>query len=122
MPPTKKTTKKAEKPATKKVATKKTCAKKTAKKAPAKAKKTTKIIAKFNAGWGNQIFIRGVGGGMSWDCGIPMQCIGEDEWLWEQSIPSGEITFKFLINDIAWSIGEDIVLSAGDTIICHPTF
>ena len=51
-----------------------------------------------------------------------MQCIGEDEWLWEQYVPKGDITFKFLVNDSQWSLGEDYVVSVGDSIICKPEF
>ena len=89
--------------------------------APA-GKKTTRVIAKFDAGWGNQLFIRGLGGGLDWNAGVPMQCIGEDEWLWEQAVSKGNVTFKVLVNDSQWSDGDDVVVAAGDTIICHPKF
>lgn len=85
-------------------------------------KKTTRVIAKFNVGWGNQIFIRGLGGGLDWNVGVPMQCIGEDEWLWEQAVSKGNVTFKLLVNDSQWNDGDDVVVAAGDTIICHPKF
>ncbi len=85
-------------------------------------RKLTRVIAKYDAGWGNQLFIRGLGGGLDWNAGVPMQCVGEDEWLWEQSVPKGNVTFKVLVNDSVWSEGEDAVVAAGDTIICHPKF
>ena len=97
----------AKKVATKKVAKKvavKKCAKKCAKKT---SKKITRVIAKVNVGWGNCLFIRGAGAELSWDKGIAMQCIGEDEWMWEQYVPKGDVSFKFLINDEQWSVGED---------------
>ena len=112
----------AKKVATKKVAKKvavKKCAKKCAKKA---SKKVTRIIAKVNVGWGNCLFIRGAGAELSWDKGVAMQCIGDDEWLWEQYVPKGDVSFKFLINDSQWSVGEDFVVAVGDSIICNPTF
>lgn len=90
-------------------------------KSPA-GRKLTRVIAKYDAGWGNQLFIRGLGGGLDWNAGVPMQCVGEDEWLWEQAVPKGNVTFKVLINDSVWSDGEDSVVAAGDTIICHPKF
>lgn len=118
----------AEKKPAKKTAVKKCATKKVAKKTVAKAKectpkaKLTRVIAKFDAGWGNHLFIRGLGGSLDWQKGIPMQNIGEDEWLWEQLVPCGTVAFKILINDQNWSEGEDLVVSAGDTVICRPSF
>lgn len=105
----------------KKNAAKKAAATKTATKKVA-VKKITRIIAKINVGWGNSLFIRGEGAELSWDKGVAMQCIGEDEWLWEQFVPKGDITFKFLINDSQWSTGGDFVVKHGDALICKPEF
>ena len=87
-----------------------------------KSKKLTRVIAKFDAGWGNALFIRGTGAGLDWQKGVPMQSIGEDEWLWEQLVPNGSVSFKVLVNDQQWSEGEDQSVAAGDTVICHPKF
>jgi len=84
--------------------------------------KLTRVVAKFDAGWGNQLFIRGTGAGLDWQKGVAMQCVGDDEWLWEQLVTKGDVSFKILINDQTWSQGEDFVVASGDTIICHPTF
>ena len=85
--------------------------------------KLTRVIVKYDAGWGNTLFIRGKGAsGLGWEKGIPMQNIGCDEWLWEQFVPKGDVTFKLLINDAQWSKGEDFVVAAGDSIICKPEF
>ncbi|MDY5582334.1 MAG: hypothetical protein SPF41_00075 [Candidatus Merdousia sp.] len=128
MPTTKKSatkTAKTREPA-KKAAVKKVAAKtrKTAscpKKCETKAK-LTRVIAKFDAGWGNQLYIRGLGGSLDWQKGVPMQSISDDEWLWEQIVPQGTVSFKVLLNDKNWSAGEDLVVAAGDTVICRPTF
>lgn len=131
MPATKKTVKKTTtKTTVKKAAAKKAeaataaceCASEKKCKKNQTAKKTTRVIAKYNAGWGNQLFIRGLGGGLDWNVGVPMQCIGEDEWLWEQAVSKGNISFKILVNDNQWSEGDDFVVAAGDTTICHPKF
>ena len=84
--------------------------------------KLTRIIVKYNVGWGNQLYIRGTGAGLTWHKGVLMQCVGEDEWLWEQYVPKGDITFKLLVNDSQWSVGDDFVVSAGESIICRPEF
>ena len=57
--------------------------------------------------------------GKTWD---DLKNISEDEWLWEQLVPCGTIAFKILLNDENWSEGEDLVVSAGDTVICRPSF
>ena len=133
--PVKKTTKKvaAKKPAAKKAASKK-CAEKKAceckcaevskqsESCSSKCRKATRVIVKFDAGWGNALFIRGMGAGLDWEKGVPMQCVGEDEWLWEQLVPNGVVAFKVLVNDECWSVGEDFSVAAGDTIICRPAF
>lgn len=110
-----------------KVAAKKTVAKKNA---PAKAivptedssSKLTRIIVKYNVGWGNQLFIRGTGAGLNWHKGVLMQCVGEDEWLWEQLVSQGGLKFKVLVNDEIWNLDEDSAVDAGDTVIFHPSF
>ena len=122
-----KTKKTATKKVAKKVATKKVakkCAKKSTTKTSVKvcSKKITRVIAKINVGWGNSLFIRGAGAELSWDKGVAMQCIGDDEWLWEQYVPKGDVSFKFLINDSQWSVGEDFVVAVGDSVICNPIF
>ena len=86
------------------------------------ASKLTRVLVKYNAGWGNQLFIRGTGAGLDWQKGVPMQCVGEDEWLWEQLVSKGNLSFKILVNDQAWNQGDDIILVAGDSITVHPIF
>lgn len=113
----------AKKTAAKKETVKKTATKKCAKKCvKTVSKRITRILAKVNVGWGNCLYIRGAGAELSWDKGVVLQCVGEDEWIWEQFVPKGDVTFKLLINDSLWSVGEDYVVSAGDTIICKPEF
>ncbi len=130
--------KSAKKTATvKKVAAKKVAVKKPAEgKAPAAVKKVavkkassakkggalTRILAKVDAGWGNQLFIRGCGGGLSWDKGVLMQCISDDEWLWEKKIDGEGVCFKILVNDDIWSVGEDCTVPMGETVILTPCF
>ncbi len=101
---------------------KKCATRKCAKKAVKADKKVTRVIAKINVGWGNSLFIRGAGAELSWDKGIAMQCVGDDEWLWEQYVPKGDVTFKFLVNDEQWSAGDDFVVAAGDSVILKPEF
>lgn len=116
------------KTATKTVATKKVAAKTVLKKTDsAKAPKSvagalTRIIAKLDAGWGNSVYIRGNGAGLSWHKGVLMQCVDSDEWLWENKVAKGAVEFKILINDEVWALGDDLSVKAGETITCHPSF
>ncbi len=104
-------------------------------KAPAKAKtatpvkakkepesKLTRIVAHVDVGWGRMLYIRGEGAGLSWEQGIPMICENDTEWHWLAETDNGPISFKFLIDDKIWSLGENISINAGDVHISEPRF
>lgn len=52
-----------------------------------------------DVGFGNTIFIRGAGDGLSWDQGFPMECIGSSSWIWAAHKSAGEIVFRLMLND-----------------------
>ncbi|GAB5558698.1 MAG: hypothetical protein SynsKO_03450 [Synoicihabitans sp.] len=116
----------AKKPAAKPAVTKKVVAKKApAKKAPAKKKaaaKKTLITAKIDIAFGNTLFVRGEGPGLSWDAGVPMNSVDADTWSLEIAGAKSQVIFKFLVNDITWNIGEDYVVDAGGEVSLIPTF
>lgn len=91
----------------------------TAKKA---AKKVTRIVATVDVGWGNMLYIRGEGAGLSWEQGIPMLCDNGTEWHWTAETDAEPISFKFLVNDEKWAAGENVTINAGDVHISSPTF
>ena len=125
---TKKTTAKA--PATIAKAAKapaKAPAKKTA--APAKTKPAltseppaTFISAKIDIGFGNHLYVRGTGPGLSWDRGIAMDCVGAGLWTVTVKQATAPVTFKLLVNDLSWSAGEDFVAEPGQSIMVLPSF
>ena len=81
----------------------------------------TQIMAYVDIGLGNTLFVRGEGGGLSWEAGVAMECIGGDCWSW--SARSGQdITFKLLINDHQWSIGDNLTVADSDTATFTPAF
>jgi hypothetical protein len=90
--------------------------------AKTKSKKATNIIAKIDVGFGNQLYIRGEGNGLSWDQGTPMTNIASDQWVWSTNKGKEDLSFKFLINDEKWSIGYNYTSSAGKTFQCDPIF
>lgn len=82
----------------------------------------TKISANADVGFGNGLYVRGEGPGLSWEKGLRMECVSDDHW----SIALGESTrpfvFKFLINDETWCIGDDYTVASGATITLTPSF
>ena len=90
----KKTTKKITAPSAKTKAS----AKKTS--APAKKKRAeppaTFISAKSDIGFGNHLYLRGEGPGLSWDHGIAMDCVGTGLWTATVKNATSPVTFKLL--------------------------
>jgi len=82
----------------------------------------TKIVAKIDVGFGNTLYVRGEGSGLSWEKGVPLDCIADDEWSLSLAETSRPIVFKFLINDLTWSLGEDYAAQPGSSVVLTPTF
>jgi hypothetical protein len=101
-----------------------------ARKAPAAAavKKTapkavvTIISARIDVGFGNSLYIRGEGAGLSWDRGVLMECVGNDRWSIVLRESNRPVLCKFLVNDEVWSTGEDYVAKAGAASVFAPLF
>jgi hypothetical protein len=83
---------------------------------------TTIIQAKTDVGFGNSLFIRGQGDGLSWDKGLPLSCIDGSAWVWSTRRAKAKVVFKLLLNDQAWAKGEDMVVEAGKKIEIVPVF
>ena len=82
----------------------------------------TRIVAHVNIGHGNALFLRGEGGGLSWDAGVPMECVADDCWSWSVGAVDQAITFKVLINDQQWSGGDNLTVAPGETATFSPAF
>lgn len=117
----------AAKPASTK-ATKTTKAPASPAKATATAKKSidstaTVVVAKYDVGFGNKLFIRGEGAGLSWETGVEMKNVENDVWVWTNNdLKKGAVACKFLINDDVWSTGENLFVPAGETSTVFPNF
>jgi hypothetical protein len=111
----------------------------TSPKAPAKAKPTaivaaptvktsppapllTTITAEIDIGFGNTLWLRGDGPGLSWETGVIMDCVADDKWSITLPDAGAPVVFKFLVNDLSWSAGDDYVVSPGGSISLKPTF
>ena len=136
------TTKKApaKKVVAKKTAPKKIVKKTVAKKAPAKkvAKKATKksaakktvaskrsktvVEALIDVGFGNLLYIRGDAPGLSWETGVPMDCVGNESWSISMSGVNSSFEYKVLINDIHWESGSNNIAKPGSTSSTSPSF
>ena len=79
------------------------------------------IEVKMDVGFGNALFLRGEGGGLTWERGIPLVCVNSNTWHWSQEIKE-QVKFKLLINDQVWSAGGDLVLVPGKKVEVVPTF
>jgi hypothetical protein len=90
--------------------------------APAAKPVKTTITARYDVGFGNALFVRGEGPGLSWDKGLAMANVGAD--LWQVSLPEGAraYTFKFLVNDVTWSAGPDFTAACGTSVTLTPEF
>src|SRR5262245_17546554 len=76
----------------------------------------TTIAAEVNVGFGNTLFIRGEGEGLSWDKGVPLRCAGDSTWLWASTDIRQRATFKLLMNDVVWAQGDNLIVEAGKDI------
>lgn len=83
----------------------------------------TKIIARFDCGFPNTLFIRGEGiSTLSWDKGTQMKNISPNEWMWESDRPCSTIQFKVLINDNCFEEGENHSIAFGQAVEFSPKF
>lgn len=82
----------------------------------------TVITAKYDVGFGNTLYVRGEGPGLSWEKGIALANAGEDLWTLTLPESSKPVTFKVLVNDSAWSSGDDFLVESGGTITVVPLF
>ena len=81
----------------------------------------TTIEAKIDVGFGNNLFLRGQGAGLSWDRGIPLTCVDGKTWQWSGKADD-KLTFKLLLNDTVWAKGADLVATPGQTVRVAPAF
>jgi len=93
----------------------------TAAKASAVKTAVTTIEAKVDVGFGNRLFVRGQGAGLSWNQGAPLTCVDAKTWRWTGTAEE-KLTFKLLINDAVWAKGEDVVVAPGKRAEIAPAF
>lgn len=82
----------------------------------------TFISVRADIGFGNHLYIRGEGPGLSWTRGVAMDCIAADGWASTVKAATSPVIFKVLINDETWSKGNDYVVEPGQSVTVTPTF
>lgn len=85
-------------------------------------KEGTRITVRYNAGFKNNLFIRGKGAGLSWEHGVQLKNVGPDEWVWETHMPFNDCEFKVLINDKQYEVGENHHARGGLSFQYSPKF
>jgi hypothetical protein len=82
----------------------------------------TTITAAIDIGFGNALYVRGEGAGLSWDRGTLMNCVSDALWSLELAESARPVIFKFLVNDLTWSAGDDYVVAVGSDFNVTPSF
>jgi hypothetical protein len=94
--------------------------------APARSQSVTSaapvtIVAKIDVGFGNKLFVRGQGEGLSWERGIPLENV--DSRTWRLTVPAKDkLQFKLLLNDTVWAKGDDVIAAPGKHVQVSPAF
>jgi hypothetical protein len=88
----------------------------------AQAPSLTVVAARVDIGYGNHLYLRGTGPGLSWETGVPMSNAGSDLWTIDLHDASGPIYCKFLVNDERWSAGPDYIIEPGAQLEVTPLF
>ncbi len=90
--------------------------------APVKTPLSTTISAAIDVGFGHSLYIRGEGAGLSWNRGLLLKNAAADKWSVSFAGIEHPITFKFLIDDAIWSVGENYVAVPGASVSFQPVF
>ena len=80
------------------------------------------LVAKIDVGFGNALYVRGDGAGLTWSAGKILECTSGDTWTLVLLGVEKTFAFKFLRNDTDWSTGEDYTAAPGDTVAVTPVF
>ena len=82
----------------------------------------TTVIAKMDAGYGNDLYLRGSANNLSWSKGTLMENVSPTEWVWRGLSVNEEMEFKVLLNDTYWSSGPNGIVAPGGTVVTTPQF
>ncbi len=87
-----------------------------------KSQQKTKITIKYDAGFSNELYIRGKGADLKWEKGLKLVNVKPDEWIWETNSKFSQCEFKILLNDQVYENGENRHLLEGASVQYTPNF
>lgn len=87
-----------------------------------KTSSKTRLTIKYDAGFPNQLYIRGKGANLSWEKGQLLKNTKPDEWVWETDAHFTNCEFKVLINDRTYENGDNHHLNSGSMLLYTPHF
>lgn len=67
----------------------------------------TRIVAEVDVGWGHWLTIRGDTAPLSWDIGWPAYAVSDAEWMLVLTEIGVPFSYKLLLDDETWQIGDD---------------
>lgn len=82
----------------------------------------TQVVVHCDCGFGNNLFIRGEGPGLSWDHGVQLRNVKCDEWIWQTNETFTDCQFKILANDTHYETGDNHHVACGKVITIEPHF
>src|SRR5687768_1950009 len=82
----------------------------------------TTISANVDVGFGNALYVRGEGPGLSSEKGLRMECVADDRSSLALGESSRPFLFKFLVNHETWSLGDDYTVAPGSSVTLTPMF
>lgn len=80
------------------------------------------IAARIDVGFGNVLSIRGDEPFLTWKKGTPLGSCASDKWEIVLTGVDRPFQFKFLVNDMIWSTGDNYTVSPGDALTLTPAF
>lgn len=85
--------------------------------------KKTRIIVQVDSNFSKDLYLRGEGmAELSWEKGVEMKHERPDEWVFETDEPFSTASFKVLINDQTYELGDNHPLYPGASIRINPKF
>lgn len=80
------------------------------------------LTANMYAGIGNKLFVRGEGGGLTWERGQPMHYNGSGQWTWSSDAVDPLVRLQVYQNDQVPCSNGTMVLHPGDQLTITPSF
>lgn len=70
----------------------------------------------LDLGSDNKLFIRGQGGGLSWQKGQELTRVNPKTWIWSGQGSHERLEFQLLLNDQVWEKGTTHIVEPGNSI------